>query len=76
MPKAIQTKYLPATDTKGSRVKAFDCDNNSVTIGYDSALNSEDVHRKAALALIKKMGWSGEIKGGWLKKGMAFVFVD
>ena len=76
MPKAIQTKYLPATDTKGSRIKAFDCDKNSVTIGYDSALNSENAHKKAALALMKKMGWSGEIKGGWLKKGMVFVFVD
>lgn len=76
MPKAIQTKYLPATDTKGSRIKAFDCDKNSVIIGYDSALDSEDVHRKAALALIKKMGWDGEIKGGWLKDGMAFVFID
>jgi phosphoribosyl-AMP cyclohydrolase len=30
--KAIRTRYLPATSTKGSRIVASDCDGNRVII--------------------------------------------
>lgn len=33
MPQAIQTKYLPATSFKGSRIKAW-CERGSITIDY------------------------------------------
>lgn len=72
--KAIMTKYLPATDWKGSRIKAFDCDNNSVTIGYPHELSGEDVYKKAAIMLCEKMGWDTDILGGGLKNGYVFVF--
>ena len=35
--KAIITKYIGPTDTRGSRIKASDEDGNSITIGYDHA---------------------------------------
>jgi hypothetical protein len=74
--KAIQTKYLGPTNTKGSRIKAYDCDNNAVTVSYDYSLNSEGNHHKAAIALAEKMGWKGNISGGHVSKGMVWVFVD
>lgn len=52
--KAIQTKFIPATNTKGSRIKAFDCDDNSITIPYPYELDSPCAHKKAAIALRDK----------------------
>ena len=73
--KAILTKYHGPTDFKGSRVSAFDCDGNRVTIGYRSEFDTEPNHRAAADALCAKMGWEGgEMVGGFTKDGMAFVF--
>ncbi len=72
--KAISTKYLPATNTKGSRIKAYDCDNNSVTLPMDYRYSGEILHRKAAEALRDKMNWAGELIGGGTKDGYVFVF--
>ena len=47
---AIHTKYLPATNSRGSRIKAT-CDAGSVTIPYPHELSGDEVHRKAAKAL-------------------------
>jgi hypothetical protein len=74
--KAIETRYFGPSNVKGSRIKAFDCDNNSVTIGYPHELSGEDCHRKAAEALCAKMKWTGELVGGSTKKGYVFVFVS
>lgn len=49
----IKTKYLSATNTKGSRIKAS-ANGFSVTIGYDYALSYEAVHYKAVQALVAK----------------------
>ena len=74
--KAIQTKYLGPTNFKGSRIKAYDCDNNQITIPYPYDISwEEDKHKKAAMAFMEKMGWTGEIKGGSTKTGYVFVFV-
>ncbi len=73
--KAITTKYLPATNTntKGSRIKAFDCDGNQVTIPYPHELSGEDCYRLAAVKLSEKMEWSwGELVGGGIKNGYVF----
>ena len=72
--KAITTKYFGPTNTRGSRIKAYDCDKNSVSIPYDSRLNSEGNHRKAAIALAEKMNWHGTLMGGHVDKGMVWVF--
>jgi len=45
--KAIQIKYLAATDTKGTRLKAF-TDAGSITESRDYALNDDDQARKLA----------------------------
>lgn len=72
--KAIQTKYLPATGRRGSRIKAFDADGNSITLPLDHGLNQDARHRQAAEALRDKMGWKGELIQGGLKDGEVFVF--
>lgn len=71
--RAILTKRLAPTDTKGCRIKAYDCDGNQITIPYDY-LGMEECHKKAAYALLEKMHWGGELISGWTKGGMAHVF--
>lgn len=77
MPTAIETKYISATNTKGSRIKAA-CDGMSVTIPYDYSKYDVSAHFAAVVALkekhkldaweIEKMYWGGT------KKGYVFVF--
>ena len=77
--KAIETKYLGPTNTKGSRIKATDNDGNSIIIPYDYSLDTYEAHEKAAKRLVEKLKWNEkglfELKGGFLKKGYAFIFV-
>lgn len=72
--KAIITKYLPATNTKPSRIKAFDSDNNSVTIPFPDNLENEACYKLAAVKLAEKMNWSTDLLGGGVKDGYVFVF--
>jgi len=78
--KAISTKYVSPTNTKGSRIKAYDGDRNSVTLSYDDALNSDQNHSNAAIALCHKMNWFSpghtKLHGGHTKNGMVFVWDD
>lgn len=58
---AIHTKYLSATNTSGSRIKAYTASYGtqkglSVTIPYDHALDGVAVHFKAVKALANKFG--------------------
>lgn len=75
----IETKYLPATNTKQSRIKATasgattDKKRQSVTVGYNSS-NTPDVD--AALQLARKLGWSGTLIQGGTREGSVFVFAD
>ena len=71
--KAIITKYLGPTNTKGARFKASD-GSTSITVGYDYALTSEGNHSTAARALCEKLGWKGHLVGGHTTTGMVFVF--
>ena len=48
---SIQTKYLPATDSKGSRIKAK-CARGSITIPLDYGLSGDAIHRAAVMALV------------------------
>ena len=50
---AIVTKYLPATNTRGSRIKAY-CERGAVTISYPYELTIEAAHIAAADALIAR----------------------
>lgn len=77
---AIQTKFLPPTNMKGSRVKAW-CDAGSLVVSYDYALNAPENHRHVAEALASKLGWTGQyysslIGGNLPSGGYAFVFTQ
>ena len=72
--KAIETRYLGPTNTRGSRIKASDEDGNSVTMSYDDANSSEENHAAVCKALCEKMGWPGVMLGGHTKAGMVWVF--
>ena len=50
---AIHSKYLPATYSKGSRIKAT-CERGSLTIPYPYELEVDSAHRLA----VRKLLWS------------------
>lgn len=75
MRKAIHTKFLAATNTKGSRVKAFTAD-QSITRGYEHCLHHSERHCAIAMALVEKMGWHGFYVGGGSADGKGEVFVN
>ena len=65
---AIHTKYLSASNTRGSRIKAFtaswgDSKGFEVTIPYDYSLNGVEVHFKAVKALIQKHSLDWDLEG-------------
>lgn len=74
---AIHVKYLSATNTKGTRIKAT-CGAGSVIISYPYELSGQAVYRAAAEALVNKLEWAngyGELLGGCLPDGSyCFVF--
>ncbi len=72
---AIETKYLGATNTKGSRIKASAAA-GSVTLPYDYALDAQGNHKAAADALIAKLGWTGTFAQGGNVKGDGYYFVN
>ena len=73
--KAIRTQYFGPSNVKGSRIKATAEPRHSVTLSYDSALDSEANHAAAARALRDKMEWPEAMVGGTLPDGsMAWVF--
>lgn len=86
----ITTKFLPCTNYKPPRVKAF-CDRGEITISWEHTLNSSENHANAVEALIAKFveedrkkygtesghGWdSGNWIGGWNQKLGVYTFVN
>ena len=59
---AIQTKYLPTTESNGSRIKAK-CARGSITIPLDYGLSGDAIHRAAVLALVLRFLDEDESKG-------------
>ena len=78
--KAIITQYHGPTYSKGSRIRAFDLDNNSVTVSVDPALNSDSNHEAAKDALLRKMKWEGAMVSGEIRHNgrlaTVWVFVN
>ena len=73
---AISTKFLGATDSRGSRIKAT-CEGGSVTVSYPYEKRSgAEAHSVAALALCAKMGWAGTLIAGGTQTGYVFVFAS
>lgn len=76
---AIQTKYVPATNTRGSRIKAFTCNGHSVSIPYPHELSNEQVYFAAVKELVKKhkLPWNiSKMSYGGVKGGYVFCFYD
>jgi hypothetical protein len=78
---AIHTKYIPATSTRGSRIKAYTSTGFTATVPYPYELSYEKCHFEAVKALVKKhnLDWNidkmcyGDSADG---KGYVFCFVD
>lgn len=72
---SITTKYLPCTDHRGSRIKAYRADHDkgdtTLTVPYDHALNLDENHVAAALALASKLSWHGTWHTGFGAPGYA-----
>ena len=72
----IETRYLGATNFRGARVVASTGEpGERVVVNWDFALDSEPNYRRAAVALVEKLGWSAESTvGEGLYVGGRFVF--
>jgi hypothetical protein len=71
----IVTKYLCPTNTKGGRIKATTGNGKfSVTIDYPHEASYP--HAEAAVALCRKLGWTGTLIEGGTVEGSVFVFAD
>lgn len=76
---AIHTKYISATNTRGSRIKAYTVSGFSVTIPYPHEYSYEVCHFQAVKALVEKhkLDWDltdmrfGDSADG---KGYSFCF--
>lgn len=78
--KAIQTKYISASNCRGTRIKATDGD-SSIYMGYDHALDFQKNHIEAAKAFARHLNWQGAWYIGALRRshrdiGYVFVSVD
>ena len=65
--KAITTKYIPATNTKPSRIGAY-CYNGKLIQTWDNETTDEQTHIDAANDLLKSLKWEDRIKiaaSGW-----------
>jgi hypothetical protein len=73
--KAILTRYIPATNTKPSRIIASAEGVKPLAIGYHSV--DSDPHSHAARALAMRQGWTGALIGGGLPNGdQCWVFAQ
>ena len=80
--KAIQTRYLPCTNHRGSRIKATAEGVKPLTIGYPHECDYSQAHKRAAQALADRQtkdgyGWQLPLAGGALPNGdWAWIFIE
>lgn len=75
--KAIRTRYLGPGNVRGSRYSASDGDGNSLWVGTDHSLNSEENHRAAKDALCTRLNWDGsKMQFGVFKNDYYWVFTS
>lgn len=65
---AIQTSFIPCTNTKPNRIKA-ECQAGKIIISWDYGLNQEDNHSLVCELLIDKFKWNCKFVSGQLKDG-------
>ena len=79
---AITTKYIPWSNVKSSRIKAFTESGKSATIGYPHEYSGVECHFQAVKALLEKLnkasgnGWGKPEQWipGATKAGYVWVF--
>ena len=74
---AIHTKYIGATNTRGSRIKAYTSSGFTVTIPYPYADSYEVAHFQAVKELVRKhkLDWNlSEMRYGDSADGKGYVF--
>lgn len=79
---AIHTKYIPATNTKGARIKAYSCNGHKAIVSIDYSLGDVERHAVAVKKLIETqmayvpdysvMTYGGSADG----KGYTFCFTQ
>lgn len=73
---AIITEYVPATNTRAARIKAYTCNGHKVSIPIDYDLGDVQRHMKAAQTLIREhmehFGECGTLTYGGSPKGYVF----
>lgn len=76
MYQAIITKYLGATNYRGSRVKAT-AQAGSVTLSWDDAFDVDTNHLRAARTLAMRLKWLDHqnLEGGALPDNTGYAFV-
>lgn len=60
---AIQSRFLPCTNKRWSRIKAW-CERGSITVSCPDELSGEACHRAAVDALLAKFAKEDEAKYG------------
>jgi hypothetical protein len=76
MRQSISTKYHGPTNTRGSKVIATSASGHRLSLEWDDALNNDENHTAAAMALANKLQWTGAWHGGATKTGYCFVNQD
>jgi hypothetical protein len=74
---AIHTKYFPASNYKGSRIKAYTTTKKTAVISYPHEFSHEECHFQAVKALIEKynLDWNTEdMRFGDSADGKGYVF--
>jgi len=75
MSQAIITKFIPATKTRGARIKVTGF-SGSIIVNWDHAFSVAENHALAANELIKKRGWErSKFHGGLLPDVSGYAFV-
>lgn len=67
--KAIETYFLPWTQTKPSRIVATTHERGQRLVLCKATIDAEDVHAYAARKLADKMGWHDPLVGGGFPDG-------
>ena len=67
--KAIQTRYLPPTNTRTARIKAWAEGVKPLVVPYAYGLGTDLAHIDAAMRLCARMEWTYSLVSGGLPNG-------
>ena len=73
---AITSKVLPATENRGTKIKATAANGKSATVSYYDYDSVEEASDDAVRLVCKAMGWTGTLVRGSTQGGWVYVWVD